>query len=148
MTDQGEQPPFGLGAGELRFAVQRRLQCAAAPPWQLGRDLTSRRQSEDLGLFGGAVELVLGQVRCQIPQCPCWRGEGQAVVNGGIEGERPMDPQAWPGPRCGAGDGDVDGAVVAADTPQLRGAVVAQDAAVASAAAISSPCSAAIGPTW
>ena len=62
-------------------------------------------------------------------ECPCGRGEGQAVLNGGIEGVGSMDLQARAGALIVACNGHVDLTVVRADAPQARGRVVAEQSA-------------------
>jgi hypothetical protein len=73
--------------------VQRRLQRPPAAAGEFGGDVVAGREFEDLRLFGGFVELVLGQDGGEVAQGSGGGGEGQAVVNGGIEGEAPVDAQ-------------------------------------------------------
>jgi hypothetical protein len=55
------------------------------------RRSASRGELQDLRLFDGAVELVLREAGRQVVDRPCRGGEGQAVMNGGIEGVGSMN---------------------------------------------------------
>jgi hypothetical protein len=87
----------------------------------------SPSEAEDVRLLLRAVELVGGEGSCQVLEGAGGGGEGQAVVNGGIEGEGAVDSDALPGSPRLPFDGDVHLALVRRpESPDRRRAVVAQ----------------------
>ena len=107
------QPLLALGARELREAL-----------------FVGDHEAEDVRLLGGAVELVGGERSRQVLEGAGGGGEGQAVVNGGIEGGGAVDSEAGAGAasrRCG----DVDLATSFRESPYSARTLVAQHRAVA-----------------
>ena len=74
------EPLLALGARELREAVA-----------------VGDHEAEDVRLLACAVELVGGERSRQVLEGPGGGGEGQAVVNGGIEGGGAVDSEAVAG---------------------------------------------------
>jgi hypothetical protein len=103
---------LALGAGELRVRV-----------------VFLEDEPHHRGLFSGPLDLVRRGGSCQVVEGPGGVGDGQAVVNYGIEGGGAVDTDAVAGSPRLAFDGDVHDLVGSGEAPDRRCRLVAQRSA-------------------